>query len=216
MITGQTLLNWRKENGISRERLSTLIGLSVTAITRFEKQQVQPQIATLRLIYRFLGQDYSVVMQSEHKKVCCRCRVEKSSLDFYRHRKDPDRLHHICKRCSIEQSKSVYRKRKDIILDRNKVQRQRDPSRKRHQRWKFKFGLSPDDYNKMLREQNYCCAACGYRPTSTDRVLGVDHDHETGQIRALLCNGCNLALGHLKEDAERCLRLATYIRTHCK
>lgn len=55
-----------------------------------------------------------------------------------------------------------------------------------------KYGLTVADFNKMSIDQNGRCALCKNLPKNT---LVVDHDHKTGRVRGLLCEGCNLALG---------------------
>jgi len=58
-----------------------------------------------------------------------------------------------------------------------------------------KFDISVEDYDRMLKEQNGVCAICG-QPESSDRQrLSVDHNHETGEIRGLLCQKCNTMVG---------------------
>lgn len=64
----------------------------------------------------------------------------------------------------------------------------------------------------MLVNQNRRCAACLVEVEDWQQKLSVDHDHLTGQVRGLLCQPCNLALGHLKDDPERILALADYLR----
>src|SRR5438445_350801 len=51
-------------------------------------------------------------------------------------------------------------------------------------------------YDQLLAEQNGVCAICGCLPTY--RRLALDHCHETGKIRGLLCTRCNIALGHIE------------------
>ena len=58
---------------------------------------------------------------------------------------------------------------------------------------KYKYGLTPEDYDAKLIEQNGVCAICGKPPNK--RRLHIDHCHETGRIRGLLCTGCNTRLG---------------------
>ena len=63
-----------------------------------------------------------------------------------------------------------------------------------------KYGITAEQYNKMLAEQNGVCAICG-RPPKTKR-LHVDHDHKTGKIRALLCMMCNTKLGIIEHPKK--------------
>lgn len=69
-------------------------------------------------------------------------------------------------------------------------------------------------------QQNGRCAICGQIETAMrlGKVihLAVDHNRKTGKVRELLCRNCNVALGHLHEDENRCQSMATYIRKHKK
>jgi hypothetical protein len=73
------------------------------------------------------------------------------------------------------------------------------------------YGISLDDYNKMLAEQNGNCYVCEKHHTSQKKSLSVDHCHKTGNIRRLLCSNCNTSLGLLKEDITRVKKLIQYI-----
>jgi len=70
-------------------------------------------------------------------------------------------------------------------------QRERYPERHRLQNWK-KYGidLTWGEYLDMLKKQKGKCLGCGREPTGK-YPLGVDHDHETGRVRGLLCPPCN-------------------------
>jgi hypothetical protein len=73
-----------------------------------------------------------------------------------------------------------------------------------------KFGLTPDEYDRMLEAQGGVCALCESSPTP-GISLHVDHDHGTGEIRGLLCVRCNNALGLFREDADLLKRAARYV-----
>ena len=69
-------------------------------------------------------------------------------------------------------------------------------------------GIKPGEYDVMLEEQEGCCAICGRPETKRQgrggrlMSLAVDHDHETGVVRGLLCATCNIMLGHV-EHADK-------------
>lgn len=73
------------------------------------------------------------------------------------------------------------------------------------------YGLTPQDYDAMLQAQDGVCAACKEEP---DEILRVDHDHETGENRALLCRHCNSALGFVQDSIERLQALISYLEVH--
>jgi hypothetical protein len=100
-----------------------------------------------------------------------------------------------------------------------------------------KRGLTIEQFEKMLADQGYCCAACGaessgYKrngkqgakrtlesgwPTTAqqgDFTWSVDHDHKTGKARGILCVTCNSALGMVDDDITVLERLIAYLKTH--
>lgn len=77
----------------------------------------------------------------------------------------------------------------------------------KHYRLKYRFGISIEQYENMLEEQDWKCFTCGIE---TD--LCVDHHHESGKVRKLLCRNCNTSLGLLKEDEEILLKMIDYLR----
>jgi ribosomal protein L34E len=81
-----------------------------------------------------------------------------------------------------------------------------------------KYGITVADYERMLGEQDGACASCKRPPSGkgVDAVLHVDHDHETGEARALLCGTCNKALGIMRDDPDAIWQLLIYARRHQK
>jgi hypothetical protein len=74
-----------------------------------------------------------------------------------------------------------------------------------------KFGISLEDYEAMLAAQNFRCAIC---ETDVPKGRGrwhVDHCHDTGRVRGLLCYGCNVGIGHLKDSPDVISRALTYL-----
>lgn len=79
----------------------------------------------------------------------------------------------------------------------------------------FPVYLSCSKCKQMLAAQNGVCAICGKEPTKgRGRKLHIDHDHETGKRRGLLCNGCNTGIGSLGDDVSRLQRAIKYLMLH--
>ena len=78
------------------------------------------------------------------------------------------------------------------------------------------YGITLDDFCKIWANQDGKCAnpLCNSILEYGKRGVHVDHDHETGKVRGLLCAQCNVALGQLEENANRMIGLATYILQH--
>ena len=78
------------------------------------------------------------------------------------------------------------------------------------------YGISGDDYVKMLADQNGGCAICGDDgKTSNGGVLHVDHCHDSLRVRGLLCANCNQAIGKMRDDPDRLRRAADYLERSC-
>ena len=71
------------------------------------------------------------------------------------------------------------------------------------------YKLKPEVYENMIIEQNGCCSICSF-PSK----LQVDHNHDTGLVRALLCSNCNTGLGLMREDKKSLLAMITYIEKY--
>ena len=73
------------------------------------------------------------------------------------------------------------------------------------------YGLTIGSFGLLLKEQEYSCAIC-YMPLGPGHNTAVDHDHDTGVVRGLLCRSCNTGIGHLRDNAEVCRRAALYLQ----
>lgn len=74
-----------------------------------------------------------------------------------------------------------------------------------------KYGITPEQYVAMVKDQRGLCAICE-RPMT--RHPHIDHCHETGVIRGLLCYTCNVGLGSFGDDPERLRSAAKYVEAH--
>jgi hypothetical protein len=135
-------------------------------------------------------------------KVCLECKEEKP-IEAFGYTKKPYR-NSYCKTC-----KNKKREANGRINGRNK-------KRDTYKRMK-KFGISVEEYNGMLEEQNNKCEICGihiedYKNSSKiPRNFAVDHNHITGEVRGLLCSNCNTALGSFKENLEALQKAIDYL-----
>ena len=80
---------------------------------------------------------------------------------------------------------------------------------KKYQRsWRLgaNYQLSSDEYEDLLSSQNGVCLLCG-----SSKRLVVDHDHETGKVRGILCDLCNRGLGYFKDSKEALLNAVEYL-----
>jgi hypothetical protein len=72
------------------------------------------------------------------------------------------------------------------------------------------YDLTVSEYNALMQVQKAVCAICGEKDPVGKR-LAIDHDHETGRVRGLLCTRCNPGLGYFCDAPERLRRAAEYL-----
>jgi hypothetical protein len=106
--------------------------------------------------------------------------------------------------------KACYRLRK---VGHRKKYRESNPDSVRNTWFKCVYKISLEDYNKLVESQNNLCAICG---GTNSRALEIDHNHETNEIRGLLCFNCNTALGLLREDKNILMNMIDYLLKHNK
>lgn len=78
------------------------------------------------------------------------------------------------------------------------------------------YGISFEDYNKLLETQNFGCAICGSDINQNRRTSGklfIDHCHNSGKVRGLLCSKCNHALGLFNDDSTLLAKAIAYLAT---
>jgi hypothetical protein len=129
------------------------------------------------------------------EKLCPKCKLPKPLDDFDIHHVGKNGLvyHARCKSCRTDDMRLTMR-----------------------QRAVARYGITLEQYEKMLADQGNACAVCGEPESDIQngklRPLCVDHDHATGKIRGLLCNDCNRGLGFLGDNADRLEKAAYYLR----
>lgn len=114
----------------------------------------------------------------------------------------------------------IKNREKLLLKDKEKYIKNKDKNKDRLLR--KCFGISLDDYLLMFNNQNGLCKICNKPETAKQvnseavRMLAVDHDHDTGKIRSLLCSRCNLALGQFNDDIVILESAIEYLKYHGK
>lgn len=81
----------------------------------------------------------------------------------------------------------------------------------RERKFKTLYKMSFYDYNKLFEKQGYTCAICGCTKSNGDKLFPVDHCHNTGKVRGILCRLCNVGLGHFKDDRSILQKAIEYL-----
>ena len=134
----------------------------------------------------------------------------------------------VCLECANERAKLWYKKNKEKRRQYNKeyrdknreslnrYDRDRYEDRKdelRSNKFKRKYGITLEQRDKMIKEQNGTCLIC--KDILTLEGKGgcvVDHCHETGEVRGILCSPCNSGIGHLKDDVSLLYAAIEYLK----
>lgn len=135
----------------------------------------------------------STLSSEEPDRVCVTCRESKPATAF--HRNGPGKRHPKRAQCRA-------------ATRRSRAGCARSPEAMRRSKLKRLYGITPDVYDSLLEAQGGVCAMCSMAPGGKRPPLHVDHCHESGRVRALLCIGCNLNLG-VFEAVQR--RAAEYL-----
>ena len=136
-------------------------------------------------------------MKHPAKFTCLKCGKPKPVTEFARDKHSKRGHTPYCKTCRSKWARE-FRKTNQ-------------PERKRSL---AKYGLTHDDYERMHAAQGGRCAICGTTESKGHggKHLAVDHDHETGEVRGLLCGNCNRGIGWLNDDPDVVQRAADYLR----
>lgn len=108
-------------------------------------------------------------------------------------------------------ARAYYRANKDMVKKYTRKYALANPDKVRAYNLKHLFGLSVVAFQDLVRQQGGTCAGCLAQLPPHMRAC-VDHDHQTGRVRGLLCQGCNIALGRVHDVPETLERLAAYLR----
>lgn len=152
----------------------------------------------------------SALDEFTQSKLCYGCDTRKPLSEFHLRASKSvvtDRHQNKCKPCSAKY---------------NQAYNARNRERRRELRRLKEYGLSQEGYLTLLTAQEYKCASCGdeFEGANNDREslqtallkhIHVDHCHVTNEVRGILCHHCNIALGHLKDDAQRIQNLLDYL-----
>jgi len=142
---------------------------------------------------------------------CPGCKLEKERIEFHNNKSRPNGLSCYCKLCTS-------------INNRQRRGLPESSIRQRSAFIKWKYGISQEEYLKLLKAQDFKCAICktpheevrrpgNLKHDGVSYGLCIDHNHITNKVRGLLCNQCNRALRLFKDNLEFLQNAIEYLNT---
>ena len=136
---------------------------------------------------------------------CTKCNEVKPQIDFVKSNTTKSGYRGCCKLCF----NAYYAKRRE-----EKYEQVREYEKKFHRarRLKYEYGITEEYYSNLISLQNNSCVICSTSFTITPAK--IDHCHTSGIVRGLLCNTCNLGLGHFKDKKELLQNAINYLNQY--
>jgi len=153
------------------------------------------------------------------KQECATCKRNLPVNGFYKSKATYSGLEHRCKECGLARKRKTYNENPESrvkIKRRSVIYHHKNKDKQNHARRRNaligNYGITIADYDRMFEEQEGNCKTCGL-PEINQR-LSIDHCHETGKVRGLLCSRCNMILGHVEENTETLWKMIEYLREY--
>jgi hypothetical protein len=124
-------------------------------------------------------------------KRCPDCGETKALEEFPRNKNSKDGRHTYCKPCHNARGRETI---------------ERLHGNSRHYHLKRRYGIGADEFDELVRQQGGVCPICGRADPEH-----VDHDHETGDVRGILCFNCNGGLGQFRDSIDSLRAAAAYL-----
>lgn len=141
-------------------------------------------------------------------KTCAECEATKPLDEFHRDRHRPDGRVRTCKECRRAYRKRWYAENREGQIRYATDWKRRNRERLPHYNRKARHGITAEQFDALVAEQQGRCAICG----RDDGDLRVDHCHERRVIRGLLCDRCNRGIGFFADDPVRLTAAVAYVQ----
>jgi len=153
-------------------------------------------------------------------KTCSKCGIEKPASDFRLRGDRSNCLRYKCIECERAYNREYGKRRNSderrayarAYYHKKKAENPQWALRRKQGKLLRQYGLTFKQYEAMLTACGGRCQICGGEPNGHGQ-LHVDHCHETGKVRGLLCGSCNMGLGNLGDNAASLRRALEYLES---
>jgi len=142
-------------------------------------------------------------------KVCSKCKKKKSETKFYKNTQTPSGLCSWCKSCTKEYKKTPKRREYQHKYFRKYYAEHKEQYKNYTN--KNRYGFTTEERESLIASKDNKCECCGAKEIDEKRGLFIDHNHQTGKVRGVLCNTCNGAAGLLYDDSDLAYSLFKYL-----
>ena len=156
-------------------------------------------------------------------KICTTCGIEKTTVEFSKHKLHKDGLNSQCKPC-VKIANAIWREKhgeyRKLRYQQEKISGKLAESRARSKdriyiqqhkaHLRLKYNITQEDYNALYAQQQGQCAIC----KDYHAALVIDHDHSAKRVRGLLCKHCNWLLGHARDSEPILTSAVNYLEQH--
>lgn len=148
-------------------------------------------------------------------KFCNKCKTEKELEAFCKRHTTKDGRDVYCKECVSIYRKTNYKKIQESSSAYYQKYKEKVNLKNRNNRLKKEYNVTQEWYEKTLEEQEGKCKICkSDNPGKGLKHFHIDHNHETGKVRGLLCHSCNTGLGLFKENVDLIQKAIEYVEKH--
>lgn len=137
-------------------------------------------------------------------KICTTCKIEKSETEFHlRGDKKGKNLQSQCKNC-VRAKQQIYRlHHREDCNETARLWRRNNPLAVKQNNIFYKYGIMPEQYEMLFISQDFKCNVCSVEVFPYEHGSCVDHNHNTGRVRGILCTKCNIAIGWIELSNSR-------------
>lgn len=149
------------------------------------------------------------VIPEPTEQTCAKCSRTLPITEFWRDRRQINGFNFNCKECVGKWHKDPENRK--IASGQRRVRYATEEGERivRNNRYKTRYGITLDDYERLFALQDGKCAMCGKE--QKHKRLAIDHCHKTDAIRGLLCSRCNLAIGNVGDSIDLALKMVQYL-----
>lgn len=157
----------------------------------------------------------------DYKKYLKKWKIEHKGYDKIYYKKHKEAIDNRHKKYR-KKHKKKYQKQRQKNYCKHKVREKKYrenyhrkyPEKRKNYQLIKKYNITLNQYNELLKKQNNCCAICNTNQSEFKPKFAVDHNHETDQVRGLLCIKCNSVIGYAKDSIEILDKAKVYLNNY--